>query len=268
MQNLTGIAQSKMSSSEILRGKRVIVTGAGKGIGRETALDAARNGADVSVVSRTKSDIDGVLAELQGFDVRTVGVVADIAYEEGAKRIVSETRLALGGVDGLVCAAGYPMLPELWNKSTHQLSTEEILAVFKIDVLGSFLLVKETLPLMVNQKRGVIILFSSTAGLAGYEKGAAYAVSKAANLGLVKSIASEYGVFNIRAYAIAPGNIRTVRTFDSLSEDEQKELEQEPPMKRWGNPAEVAGAITALLSDKMSFVTGQTIVVDGGTIML
>jgi NAD(P)-dependent dehydrogenase (short-subunit alcohol dehydrogenase family) len=257
-----------MSRSEILRGKRVIVTGAGKGIGRETALAVAKNGGDVCVASRSKNDIDVVLAELQAFDVKTVGVAADISYEEGAKRIVSETRKALGGVDGLVCAAGYPMMPELWNKSTHQLTTEEILNVFKIDVLGSFLVTKEAIPMMVNQKKGVIVLFSSTAGLAGYEKGAAYAISKAANLGLVKSIASEYGLFNIRAYAIAPGNIKTSRTFEALSDQEQKELEQEPPMKRWGNPAEVAESIIALLSDKMSFVTGQTIVVDGGTIML
>ncbi len=86
--------------------------------------------------------------------------------------------------------------------------------------------------------------------------------------GLAKEIASEYGPFNVRAYAIAPGNIKTDATFNNLSKEEQDSLASESPMKRWGDPSEVARVCVVLGSDNMSFVTGQTIVVDGGTIML
>ena len=257
-----------MSSDVLLRGKNVVVTGAGKGIGRETALSLARSGANVCVTSRNSKDINELVREIKKLHVNGVGVVADVTEESGAAKIVSEARKKLGGVDAVVCIAGYPMQTDLWNKSMQDLTSEDFLNVFNVDVLGSFLVIKEALPLMVKQKSGVIVLFSATPAIAGYDKGGVYAVAKAANLGLMKSLASEYGRYNIRAYAIAPGNIKTGRTFDQLSKKEQKILENEPPMKRWGKPEEVANVIVSLLSDRMSFVTGQTVVVDGGTVML
>lgn len=257
-----------MSSESMLRGKRVIVTGAGKGIGRETTLALAQAGADVCATSRNSKEIKEIVSEIKKYHVKSIGVVEDISEERGAAKIVSDALGKLGGVDAVICAAGYPMQPELWNKSMQNLTSKDFLAVLKVDVLGSFNVIKEALPIMVNQRRGVIVLFSSTPALAGYEKGGAYAVAKAANLGLMKSLASEYGKYNIRSYAIAPGNIRTGRTFDQLSKEEQIALENEPPMKRWGKPEEVANLIVSLVSDRLSFVTGQTIVIDGGTVMI
>jgi 3-oxoacyl-[acyl-carrier protein] reductase len=257
-----------MSSESLLRGKRAIVTGAGKGIGREAALALAKNGADVCATSRNAKEIKELVSEIKKLHVRAIGVAADITEKTGATKIVGEALGKLGGVDAVVCAAGYPMRQELWNKSMQNTTSKDFLDVFKVDVLGSFNVIREALPIMVNQKRGVIVLFSSTPAIAGYDKGGAYGVSKAANVGLMKSLASEYGKYGIRAYAIALGNIRTARTFDQLTKDEQTILENEPPMKRWGKPEEVANVIVSLVSDKMSFVTGQTIVIDGGTVML
>lgn len=254
--------------SRLLSGQRAIITGAGKGIGRQIALNLGRNGCRVCAVSRTQDDIDDVVSKIRKYGSESIGVLANVSRSNDARRIVSKAKLAFGGIDAIVCAAGYPMKEDLWEKSIHELKENDLLEIFKVDVLGSFLLAKEALPLMAKQRSGVVVMFSSTPAISGYEKGGAYAISKAANLGLMKSIASEYGKYNIRAYAIAPGNIKTNRTFDHLTVRERKVLELEPAMKRWGEPEEVSRVVVALVSDSMSFVTGQTIVVDGGTVML
>jgi 3-oxoacyl-[acyl-carrier protein] reductase len=255
--------------TSILSGKKAIVTGAGKGIGREIALALAKNGADVCIVSRTQHDIDTLSSEISSsFGVRAIGVVADVSKKEDAKKIAEKAFAVLHSIDVLVCAAGFPLTKEVWEAGLHELEDSQFLDVFQIDVLGSFRVIKEFLPSMMKQKSGVIILFSSTPAIAGYDKGGPYTVAKAANLGLVKELASEYGKYNIRTYAVAPGNIKTERTYNQLSEEEQRSLAQESSMKRWGEPEEVARAVVALASDFMSFVNGQTIVVDGGTVML
>jgi 3-oxoacyl-[acyl-carrier protein] reductase len=252
----------------ILSGKKAIISGAGKGIGRAIALRFALNGADVAAVSRSQTDIDRLEQEITSrFDVKFCGIAADISTREGASGIVARAISANGGLDILVCAAGYPMLTELWEQPLHKIQEEDFNNVLRIDFFGSLRLIQEALPFMIEQQRGVIVLFSSTPAITGYNKGAPYTVAKAANIGLAKEIASEYGRYNIRAYAVAPGNIRTSRTFDQITPEERERLANESAMKRWGEPEEVADTVVALASDKMSFVTGQTIIVDGGTVM-
>jgi 3-oxoacyl-[acyl-carrier protein] reductase len=221
------------------------------------------------LLSRTKNSLEDTKNLIQSkYHSIVETVLADISTKEGARGVVQQANSALGGIDILVCAAGYPLSPSIWEKSPHETEEEEIKLVFETDVLGSFRLVKDVIPIMISRKGGVIILFSSTPALAGYGKGGAYTISKAANLGLTKEIAAAYGGFNIRSYAIAPGNIQTERTYGPLSEDERKTLASEASMKRWGLPEEVANVAVALASDNLSFVTGQTIVVDGGTVMI
>ncbi|MCL5068671.1 MAG: SDR family oxidoreductase, partial [Thaumarchaeota archaeon] len=202
------------------------------------------------------------------FPVRVLGIGADVTKKQDASRLIADSLNFLGGIDAVVCAAGFPLLSELWDRPLHEFEEDDLLNVFKVDVIGSFLVIKEALPIMIRQNSGVIVAFSSTPAVAGYEKGAPYTVAKAANLGLIKEIASEYGKHNIRAYAIAPGNIKTGRTFERLTSEEKSALANEAPMKRWGEPNEVGETVSALVSDKFSFVTGQTIIVDGGTVML
>jgi 3-oxoacyl-[acyl-carrier protein] reductase len=245
------------------------VSGAGKGIGRAVSVHFAANGCDLCIVSRSLEDLRTLEDEIKrDHGVQCFGIQADVATREGAADVVPSAKAKLGGVDILVCAAGYPLLKEIWDTPLHELSEDDFLSVFKTDVLGSFRLVKDSIPLMMNQRSGVIILFSSTPAIAGFDKGAPYTVAKAANLGLVKELGWEYGRYNVRSYAIAPGNIQTARTFNSLSKEEQESLANESPMKRWGMPEEIAETAVALASDRMSFVNGQTIVVDGGTVML
>jgi len=191
-----------------------------------------------------------------------------VTISSDAGMIVSRAIEKLGGIDILVCAAGYPFDPELWDKSLHELTEDDFLRTFNSDLLGSFRFAKGVIPEMIRQRSGVVILFSSTTAIAGYNKGGSYTIAKSAVRGLAKEIASEYGEYNVRAYAVAPGNIKTDATFNNLSKEEQSSLANESPMKRWGNPEEVAHVCVVLGSDNMSFVTGQTIVVDGGTVML
>ena len=257
------------SNNSLLSGKKALVTGAGKGIGREVAISLARNGADVCVTARTLSELEELSSKISSsFGIRALPIQVDVSKNEDVWMLAEKALSEFSSIDVLICAAGFPLLDNLWNARLHDLRDEDFLEVFQVDVLGSFRVVKEFLPTMMKNGRGVIILFSSTPAISGYNKGAPYTISKAANLGLVKELASEYGKYNIRAYGIAPGNIKTDRTYNQLSEDEKKLLAEESPMKRWGDPREVAQVATMLASDYTSFVNGQTIVVDGGTVMI
>jgi 3-oxoacyl-[acyl-carrier protein] reductase len=117
-------------------------------------------------------------------------------------------------------------------------------------------------------KRGVIINISSTPAIAGYTKGAPYTIAKAANIALTKCIAMEYGSKNIRVYTIALGNIATLATYYSMTENDRNKAAEEPSMKRWDRPEEVAKVAACIASGNFSFVTGIIIVIVGGTVLL
>jgi NAD(P)-dependent dehydrogenase (short-subunit alcohol dehydrogenase family) len=172
-------------------------------------------------------------------------------------------------LDVLVCNAGFPFLPEIWNTATDAIPKEKLdiwySQVFRTDTMGSIFCTYEALPLMKAQSRGSIIYLSSTPALEGYQ-GAPYTVAKAALLGLVKDIAREYGRYNIRANALALGSIQTPATFDNLDPSTRDTFAQEAALRRWGKPEEVGRAALFLASDLSSFVTGHTLVVDGGTV--
>jgi len=252
----------------LLKGKKAIITGASRGMGRAISMAYGQNGSDVCLISRKFSEIQALANEIGKLGVRALPIQGDVSDSKQASDVALKAIEEMGGVDILVCAAGYPFDLEIWNKSLHELQGEDFVKIFNSDLLGSFSLSKAVLPEMMRQKNGVIILFSSTPAVSGYNKGGPYTVAKSAVRGLAKEIASEYGQYNIRAYALAPGNIKTDATYNNLPKEEQDSLAAESPMKRWGDPDEVARVCVVLGSDNMSFVTGQTIIVDGGTIML
>lgn len=133
-----------------------------------------------------------------------------------------------------------------------------------VDTEGAYRCCREVLPLMVEKRRGVIINISSTLAISGYIKGAPYTVAKAANLGITKHIAAEFGKYGIRCNAIAPGTIATQRNWERLTTEQRVDIVSSIPLGRAGKPEEIAGVALMLASDYCSFVSGQTIVVDGG----
>jgi 3-oxoacyl-[acyl-carrier protein] reductase len=172
-------------------------------------------------------------------------------------------------LDVLACCAGYPLVDELWNTPLHEMSEAGVEQGFRrvreVDLDGARYCSHFALKLMVPQRRGSLVFLSSTPALSGYH-GTPYTEAKAALLGLMRDLAREYSAYGIRANAVAPGNIAS-GWYHRLSEQEQQQLAAEAPMQRWGRPEEVASAIVFLASDLAGFITGQTIVIDGGKVM-
>jgi 3-oxoacyl-[acyl-carrier protein] reductase len=173
-----------------------------------------------------------------------------------------------GRIDTLVNNAGFPIKDELWDAPFHKISDEDVKRALDVDTLGTFRCCKEVLPVMMKQKHGVIINISSTPAIAGYDKGAPYTIAKSAVLGITKHIAKEYRKHGIRCNTIAPGSIATRANWGRLSETERLDLVAGIPLGRPGQPEDIAGVALMLASDYSSFVSGQTVVVDGGEVTL
>jgi 3-oxoacyl-[acyl-carrier protein] reductase len=184
----------------------------------------------------------------------------------------------------LVNNAGYHFDSNIWYKRFHETTDEELHKILEVDLEGSVWLSRAVISSMLQKgankmskeygqregegvSGGVIINISSTPAIAGYTKGAPYTIAKAANIALTKCIALEYGSNNIRCYTMALGNIATLATYNSMTEIDRNKAAEEPSMKRWGKPQEVAKVAACIASDNFSFATGNTIVIDGGTVL-
>ena len=250
---------------KLLNERVAVITGSTKGNGRAIANIYSEQGANVVVTGRDQVEAKNVADELsKEYGTDALGLKIDVTSVAEVEEMVDKVLHKYGRIDVLVNNAGYPIKDDLWDVSFDQISDEVLERVLDVDTVGTYRCCREILPLMVERRRGVIINISSTPAISGYIKGAPYTVAKAANLGITKHIAAEFGKYGIRCNAIAPGTIATQRNWERLTTEQRVDIVSSIPLGRAGKPEEIAGVALMLASDYCSFVSGQTIVVDGG----
>jgi 3-oxoacyl-[acyl-carrier protein] reductase len=247
----------------LLKGRLAVVTGATGGIGFEAARSLVERGATALVCSRNLRRAEKAAQQI---GKGAVPERLDIADEGSVSRLAARVSEKYKRIDILVNIAGYPSERKIWYKKFHEVTSEEMDRVISVDLKGTVRVTQAFLPLM-TKRGGVIVSIASTPAIAGHTEGAPYTLAKAGIIAMTKHIALEYGSNNIRAYALALGNIATEATFNSMTATERKKAAGENAMKRWGDPKEVARAIAALVSDDFSFGTGNTMILDGGTVL-
>ncbi|HEY0927045.1 SDR family oxidoreductase [Brevundimonas sp.] len=246
-----------------LTGKVAVITGSSKGIGKAIAERMAEHGAKVVISSRKAGPCDEVaraLNEKHG-EGTAIAIPANIASKEELQRLVDETNATFGKIDILVCnAASNPYAGPMGG-----ISDEQFEKIFHNNVLANHWLIQMVSPQMLERKDGAILVISSVGGLRGNALIGAYNVSKAADMQLVRNLAVEFGSSNVRVNCIAPGLIQTDFARYLWENEEVLKVTVEPnPMKRIGQPDEIAGTAVYLCSKAAAYVTGQTLVVDGG----
>lgn len=247
-----------------LTGKVAIVTGSSRGIGRAIAEAYAAAGARLVISSRKQAACETVADAINAKygDGRAIAIAASISDKVALEALVTETRQRLGRIDLLVCnAASNPYYGPMAG-----ISDDQFRKIFDNNVLANHWLISMVAPEMIERRDGSIIIISSIGGLIGSDVIGAYNISKAADFQLVRNLATEFGPHNVRINAIAPGVIRTDFA-RALWEDPKAEaaLKQATPLGRIGEPEEIAGTAVYLASKAGAYVTGQNIVVDGGS---
>jgi NAD(P)-dependent dehydrogenase (short-subunit alcohol dehydrogenase family) len=239
----------------------VLITGALTGIGRATALAFAHEGARVVVSGRRDKTGQALATELRALGVEAEYVRADVRHEDEVRSLVDQTVARFGRLDVAVNNAGTEGRP---GPVTEQ-SAESYAATFDTNVLGMLLSLKHELRVMLAQRHGSVVNVSSIAGKKGSPGASVYVASKHAVEGLTKSAALEAAASGVRVNAVAPGPVETemLNRFTG-SADRKADFIAGVPVKRAGTPEEIAQTIVFLASDRASFITGQSIAVDGG----
>ncbi len=246
-----------------LDGQVAVITGSSRGIGRAIAERMAEHGAKVVISSRKPEPCAEVAAAINATHGagRAVSIPANISSKHDLMHLVDESTRQLGRIDILVCnAASNPYYGPMAG-----IEDDQFRKILENNVIANHWLINFTAPQMLARKQGSIIIVSSIGGLRGSPVIGAYNVSKAADFQLARNLAVEYGPSNVRVNCIAPGLIKTDFA-KALWEDPQalKQRTSSTPLRRIGEPDEIAGAAIFLASKAGSFVTGQALVVDGG----
>jgi 3-oxoacyl-[acyl-carrier protein] reductase len=252
--------------------KVALVTGSSRGIGFAISKEFAENqGSTVLVCARNINDAIRASQRIKG---NTHAFQLDVTKEKDVRSVVKEVVADYGTIDILVNSAGYKFDKAIWYKKYHQMTDRALDAILEVDLKGTIHMTRAFLPSMIRKTSrsggatGVIINIASTPALSGQKEGAPYTIAKAAVIALTKHIALEYGNKKIRAYTLALGNIATDATYYAMTKRDRNKAVSEPAMKRWGSVEEVAKVAACLGSESFSYATGNTIIIDGGKVIV
>lgn len=237
-----------------MRGKSLLITGGSSGIGRATAMLFARHGASIFIVD--KNEGNEMVSDLHVLGNDAYLHIADVSREDEVEEAIACCEKQLGAIDFAVNCAGMVIGAKTANYSEHDFDQ-----IMQVNLKGTWLCMKYEIQTMLKNRKGAIVNVASIAGLIGLKHHAAYVASKHGIIGLTKTAAVEYAARGLRINAVCPGTIQT----DWVGE-KTKRADKLHPIGRIGQPEEVAEAILWLCSDKSSFVTGHSLVVDGGRI--
>jgi 3-oxoacyl-[acyl-carrier protein] reductase len=243
--------------------KTALITGASRGIGRAIAIEFAKRGADVALIGR---DVGALRESAQACANARPGAVAemfqgDVTDQAAVERIVADVVTRFGRIDVAVANAGQSA-----DALLLRLRSETIDRMLDVNLKSAFYLCAAVAKPMMKQRSGAIVLMTSIVGITGNAGQAAYAASKAGLIGLCKSVAKELGSRNIRVNAVAPGLIETAMT-EKMPDAAREFLIKQAALGRAGTPEDVSGVVAFLCSDAARYITGQTLVVDGGILM-
>ena len=242
--------------------KVAFITGGSRGIGKQVALKFAKNGYNIVInYVSDNTDIKGLQEEFEKENVELLLVKADVTKKEEIQNLVKTVIEKFGHIDVLVNNAGITR-----DGLLMRMKEEDFDKVIEINLKGTFLVTKEVIPYMMKKREGSIINISSVVGVVGNAGQSNYAASKAGIIGFTKSVAKELASRNIRANCVAPGFIKTDMT-DVLSEEVKENIHNQIPLKRMGEPEEVANLVYFLGSEESKYITGQVVHVDGGMVM-
>lgn len=241
--------------------KTAVITGATKGLGKQIALELAKDGFEIVINYRTENDSLAQMVEEINKTTKAYTFKADISNFDEAKALVDFATSETGKIDLLVNNAGITN-----DKLLVRMSEEDFSKVIDINLKGTFNCIRHASRLMMKQKFGRIVNISSVIGLIGNVGQANYAASKAGVIGLTKSAAREMAPYSVTVNAIAPGFIKSDMT-DKLTDEIKDNIKSSIPMKKIGEPKDVANLVKFLANDETGYITGQVINVDGGMVM-
>lgn len=243
-----------------LEHKIAIITGGGSGIGQGIALQFAKEGAYVAICGRREEPLKETVRLIEESGGEGIYAVCDVSQSEQVKDFVQTVLTKWGQIDILVNNAGVYLAHDVTTVKEEEWDT-----VLNVDAKGVFLMSREVLPHMLKKEVGKIVNIASIAGLFGFEQSAAYCAAKGAVVNLTREMALDYSPKGIRVNAIAPGVIESDMTGPMLSDEATKKtFLEKTPVGRIGKPEDIAYAAIYLASKESDFVTGQTLVVDGG----
>lgn len=245
-----------------LNNKVALITGGSRGIGKEIALELAKNGVNIAITyANNLQKAKEVLDDIRSYEVKAVAIKANVSVEEDVLQMIKTIEDELGTIDILVNNAGVTK-----DNLIIRMKEEDWDEVIDVNLKGTFLCTKAVSRIMMKKKYGKIINITSVVGIMGNAGQGNYSASKAGVIGFTKSMARELASRGIRVNAIAPGFIETDMT-DVLKDEIKEAMLKSIPLNSFGNPKDIANLVVFLASEKSDYITGQVINVDGGMLM-